>query len=65
MENMHSRFLGMTVNERLDEIGLFDDFYKAVEERKIERAIEILKKVELNDTDINSILDSLGLKGHN
>ncbi|WP_162838820.1 hypothetical protein [Aquimarina longa] len=52
----------MTVNERLYASGLMDEFDKAVENKNIDKVKSILKKVELNETSIKPILESLDLK---
>ena len=59
---MESKYLGMTVNERLYASGLFDEYDKAVEERRLEDVIRILKEVELNEESIEPILEQLNLK---
>jgi hypothetical protein len=59
---MESKYLGMTVNERLYASGLFDDFDKAVEERKLEDVIRILKEVELSEESIEPILEQFNLR---
>jgi len=59
---MESKYLGMTVNERLYASGLFDEYDKAVEERRLEDVIRILKEVELNEESIDPILEQLNLK---
>ncbi|MEE1885060.1 hypothetical protein [Pedobacter flavus] len=56
-----SKYRGMTVNERLFVAKLFDKFYNAVREKYVEKAIAILKKVELTDESIDPILESVGL----
>ena len=58
---MESKYVGMTVNERLYGSGLIEKFDNAVKEKNIKKVIEILKKVELNESSINSILESLEL----
>ncbi len=55
-------YKGMTVNERLYASGLMDEFDKAVENKNIDKVKSILKKVELNETSIKPILESLDLK---
>lgn len=55
------KYSGMTVNERLYVSGLFDDFYKAVEEKNVENARILLREVELDEESINSILEQLKL----
>lgn len=58
---MDVKYKGMTVNERLYISGLSDDFYNAVNNKDVERVIEILQEVELNDQSIVPILQQLGL----
>ena len=52
----------MTVNERLYVSGLIDAFYKAIEEKDVNKVILILKEVELTDESIDPILEFNGLK---
>jgi hypothetical protein len=52
----------MTVNERLYVSGNLQEFDEAVEERNIEKVVEILLRVDLNDTLIEPILKRLGLR---
>jgi len=59
---MESKYLGMTVNERLYASGLFDEYDKAIEERRLEDVIRILKEVDLNEESIEPILEQLNLK---
>ena len=60
---MDIQFKGMTVNERLYVSGFFEKFNTAVRKKDIKKVVEILKKVEITDeTSINLILESLGLK---
>jgi len=61
MEN-ESRFSGMTVNERLYDCGLMDDFDYCLKQKDIEGIKSILKKVELNENSILDIIDSLKIK---
>lgn len=42
---------GMTINERLFEAKLLEQFDDAVRQRNKEKMIEILKSVDLTDTD--------------
>jgi hypothetical protein len=52
------KYAGMTVNERLYVSGLFEEFETAIERKDVKRAVEILKKVELDDdTTIRGILE--------
>lgn len=59
---MESKYLGMTVNERLYASGLFDEFDEAVEERRLEDVVRILKDVDLNEESIAPILEQFNLK---
>ena len=59
---MESKYLGMTVNERLYASGLFEEFDKAVEEKRLDDVIRILKDVELNAESIEPILEQFNLK---
>ena len=58
---MPSKYAAMTVNERLAESGLIDEFYKSVEKRDVERVCAILGTVELTEEAIKPILKQLGL----
>ncbi|MEE1943830.1 hypothetical protein VRU48_01845 [Pedobacter sp. KR3-3] len=57
----NKKYIGMTVNERLCVAKLYDKFYKAVEEKNVEEAVSMLKKVELTEESIDPILESVGL----
>lgn len=46
----------MTVNERLWVSGLMDEFDRGIKERDIDEVVLILKKVELTQENIDSIL---------
>ncbi|MEI6811129.1 MAG: hypothetical protein WCK60_03735 [Candidatus Nomurabacteria bacterium] len=60
---MNNKYFGMTVNERLYLSGLMDEFDIAVKDKKIDKVISILKKVDLEDEGtVNSILMHFGLK---
>jgi hypothetical protein len=60
---MESKYLGMTVNERLYVSGLIDTFESAILDKDIETIIiSILRKVELDDESIGPILEQHGLK---
>ena len=52
----------MTVNERLYVSGLMDDFDKAIEEKNLEKAMEILSAIEIGDENVKVILVKYGLK---
>lgn len=56
-----SKFLSMTVNERLHIAGLLEDYKKAVQERDIKLVISILKQVDLSMENITPILKFEGL----
>lgn len=59
---MESKYLGMTVNERLYVSRLIDEFEKAVREKDVERVIFILNKVDIRDNEsIEAILQQEGL----
>ena len=59
---MDNKYKGMTINERLYVSGFMDEFDNAVKENKIEKVIDILKKVEITEESaINPILKELGL----
>jgi len=58
---MESKYLGMTVNERLFVSGLMEAFDKAIQTRDVDMVISILKEVELNDISIDPILENHGL----
>jgi len=47
---------GMTVNERLSHLNLFDEFDAAIAERSVEKLQEILEKCLLDKEDINAII---------
>lgn len=56
---MGSKYAGMTVNERLYESGLMDKFDSAVVAKDKTKIETILRKVELDDESINSIIANL------
>ncbi|MES2269236.1 MAG: hypothetical protein V4520_20905 [Bacteroidota bacterium] len=58
---MNEKFKGMTVNEMLYVSGLFDAFFKAVDDKDVATATLILKKIELDDSLIPPILKQRGL----
>jgi hypothetical protein len=57
-----SKYVGMTVNERLYISGLMDDFDKAIYDKNIKKVVSILKSVELSEESILPILDSFGFE---
>ena len=56
-----SKYLGMTVNERLYVSELSGKYDKAVKNKDTETAISILKAVDLGEENIKAILKSDGL----
>ena len=50
---------GMTVNERLGELGLFDEWDRAVADRDRRRMIRMMLKVELSDEQAASTVDTI------
>ncbi|GAB4187957.1 MAG: hypothetical protein Tsb002_13740 [Wenzhouxiangellaceae bacterium] len=58
---MENKYAGMTVNERLYASRLMDEFDEAVKKKNIEKVRDILKKVELTEESIKSILEKLKL----
>lgn len=56
-----SKYLGMTVNERLYLSGLIDKYYEAVRGKDIDAVISILKAVDLGDDNIRANLKFGGL----
>jgi hypothetical protein len=48
-EDNHSRFAGMTSNERLYEVGLLDEWEAAAKLRDRARRLAVLAKVDLAD----------------
>lgn len=49
-------YSGMTVNERLVVSGLYKDFERAIKFKNKEKLIEILKKISMNQNDIDGYL---------
>ena len=62
MSSNKDKYGGMTVNERLYASGLMDDFDKAIEEKNLEKATEILRAIEIGDENVEVILVKYGLK---
>ena len=62
MSTNSNKFGGMTVNERLYVSGLMDDFDKAIEEKNLEKAMEILSAIEIGDENVEVLLVKYGLK---
>lgn len=56
-----SKYLGMTVNERLYVSGLSKKYHEAVKNKDIETAISILKSVDLGEENIKANLKFDGL----
>lgn len=59
---MDSKYRGMTVNEQLYLSGLLSEFDTAIKKGDVEKAIQILRQVELTNENIAPILESHGLK---
>ena len=57
---MKSKFLGMTVNERLYVSGLMPDFDFYLKQKDVEGIKRILRKIELHESSIIEIINSLG-----
>lgn len=57
-----NKYIGMTVNERLYVSGLLKDFDDAVSKKDVDKIKEILKNVELTDSSIRDIIQSLQLQ---
>jgi hypothetical protein len=55
------KYKGMTVNERLWMSGFYDEFYSAVKKKDVQRVIEILRLVELDEATIKTDLEFFGL----
>ncbi|MDM1044971.1 hypothetical protein HX004_07835 [Myroides sp. 1354] len=63
---MDERLKGMTINERLYTKGLINAFDRAIVQRDVEKIIEILSEVEVEDEhSIQHILQSLNLLSTN
>lgn len=64
-----SKYGGMTVNERLVIANKMNEFDDAIDSKDIPKITEILRSVELSDSDINTILKNFKLssiqKGEN
>jgi len=56
---MENKFGGMTVNERLYHSNLLESFDKLIELKDFKGLEEILKKIELDDSSIEDIINSL------
>ena len=59
---MQFKFSGMTVNERLYDVGLMNEFESCLKQKDFEKIKSILKKVELNEDSIIEIINSLALR---
>jgi hypothetical protein len=59
--NRDSRYLGMTVNERLYISGLIDKFYDSVNRNDTDTAVLILEAVDLGEENIEAIFKFNGL----
>lgn len=52
----------MTVNERLFRSGLIKEFDSAIARKDVNRVIELLRSVELDDESIRANLEFFGLE---
>jgi len=55
----YSSYKGMTVNERLFEAGLLNNFDLAVQKKNVEQVVQILQQVQVDESDINAIIKKL------
>ena len=58
---MCNEYSGMTVNERLYMSGLINEFDKAVLDKDINKIKSILTEIQLSDSAIEKIIESLKL----
>ena len=58
---MNSEYDGMTVNERLFEAKLLDEYDLAVRKRDRKALVKILEKVALSEKRANSTIDAIFL----
>ncbi|MCB1936111.1 MAG: hypothetical protein KDF59_09230 [Nitrosomonas sp.] len=56
---MNSKYSGMTVNERLFEANLISEFDEAARERNKIRMVELLKKLELTESQANETSEAI------
>jgi hypothetical protein len=56
------KYYGMTVNERLFRSGLIKEFDSAIARKDVNRVIELLRSVELDDESIRANLEFFGLE---
>lgn len=54
--NEHSPYGGMTVNERLMEVGIFDEFERAVHSHDTARVEQLLAQVDLPPDGIRAVV---------
>lgn len=55
----YSKYNGMTVNERLFEAGLLNKFDLAVQKKNVEQVVQILRQVQVDESDIDAIIKKL------
>ena len=56
---MNSKYDGMTVNERLFEAKLLDEYDSAVKKRDKKTLVKILKQVALSEEQANATIDAI------
>ena len=56
-----NKYDGMTVNERLFVSGFLDEFQHYIDVKDKDNIVLILKKLEVDDSSINTFLAKIGL----
>lgn len=56
-----NKYEGMTVNERLLVSGFLDEFQHYIDVKDKDNIVLILKKLEVDDSSINTFLAKIGL----
>lgn len=56
---MSNRFSGMTVRERLYELGTIDEFNSAIRDRNEEAVRKLLKQAEVDDDSIEMTISNM------
>ena len=62
VDKMKSKYGGMTVNERLVMSGLSTSFDESINRQNYAKATEILEAVELDESNIKTILEHFSKK---